>query len=89
VIVIQAMVQFLAQCVAVVLLRRRAVKADAPSFRMPLYPLPVVVAFLGWLFILISSDVDNILFALTITFGGLAIFLYRSRRERTWPFETL
>jgi amino acid transporter len=89
VIVIQAMVQFLAQCVAVVLLRRRAVKADAPSFRMPLYPLPVVVAFLGWLFILISSGVDNILFALTITFGGLTVFLYRSRQEQTWPFETL
>jgi amino acid transporter len=89
VIVIQAMVQFLAQCVAVVLLRRRAVEADAPSFRMPLYPFPVVVAFLGWLFILISSGVSNILFALTITFGGLAIFLYRSRQEQTWPFATL
>jgi amino acid transporter len=89
VIVIQAMVQFLAQCVAVVLLRRRAVDADAPSFRMPLYPVPVVVAFLGWLFILISSGLSNILVAFTITLGGLAVFFYKSRQEQTWPFETL
>jgi amino acid transporter len=89
VIVIQTMVQFLAQCIAVVLLRRRSVETEARSFRMPLYPLPVVVAFLGWLFILISSGISNILFAFTITLGGLAVFLYKSRQEQTWPFEAL
>jgi amino acid transporter len=89
VIVIQTMVQFLAQCIAVVLLRRRSAETDSPSFRMPLYPIPVVIAFLGWLFILISSGVSNILFAFTITLGGLAVFLYKSRQEQAWPFETL
>jgi amino acid transporter len=89
VIVIQTMVQFLAQCVAVVLLRRRQTEGTNLIFRMPLYPVPVVIAFMGWLLILISSGVRNILFAFAITLAGVAIFLYKSRREQRWPFETL
>jgi len=89
VIVIQIMVQFLAQCVAVVFLRRRHVEGHNLAFRMPLYPLPAVIAFLGWLLILISSGARNILFAFAITLAGVAAFLYKSRQEQAWPFETL
>jgi amino acid transporter len=89
VIVIQTMVQFLAQCVAVVLLRRSHAGKNHLTFRMPLYPLPVVIAFIGWLLILASSGVRNILLALAITLAGIAAFLYKSRQEQSWPFETL
>jgi amino acid transporter len=89
IIVIQTMVQFLAQCVAVVLLRRRHIEKNTLIFRMPLYPIPVVIAFMGWLLILIASGVRNILFAFAITLAGVATFLYKSRQEQRWPFETL
>ena len=89
VIVIQTMVQFLAQCVAVVLLRRRHTEENNLVFRMPLYPLPAAIAFIGWLLILISSGIRNILFAFAITLAGVSAFLYKSRQERAWPFETL
>ena len=89
VIVIQTLVQFLAQCVAVVLLRRRHAEEGILTFRMPLYPLPVVIAFMGWLLILISSGVRNILFAFATTLAGVVIFLYKSRQEQRWPFEIL
>jgi hypothetical protein len=83
------MVQFLAQCVAVVLLRKQHAGENNPTFRMPLYPLPAVIAFMGWLLILISSGVNNILFAFAITLAGVVAFLYKSRQEQAWPFETL
>jgi amino acid transporter len=89
VIVIQTMVQFLAQCVAVVLLRSHHAEENNLTFRMPLYPLPVVIAFMGWLLILASSGVRNILLAFAITLAGVAAFLYKSRQEQRWPFETL
>ncbi len=89
VIVIQTMVQFLAQCVAVVLLRGGHAGEHSLTFRMPLYPLPVVVAFLGWLLILISSGVANFFIAFAITLAGVAAFLYKSRQEQAWPFEIL
>jgi amino acid transporter len=89
VIVIQTMVQFLAQCVAVVLLRGHRGRQNVPTFRMPLYPLPVLIAFMGWLLILISSGVRNIALALAVALAGIATFLYKSRQEQSWPFEIL
>jgi amino acid transporter len=87
VIVIQTMVQFLAQCVAVVLLRQRHVEGHIPPFRMPLYPLPVAIAFVGWLLILISSGRNNVLFASILVLTGVLAFLCKSIQERGWPFE--
>jgi len=89
VIVIQTMVQFLAQCVAVVLLRRNHGQGESRTFRMPLYPIPVVIAFIGWLFILISSGLKNIFLALATLLAGVAAFLYKSYQTQGWPFETL
>ena len=49
-LVIQIVTWFAPQCVGVVLIRRLR-KDIARPFQMPLYPLPVVIALLGWLFI--------------------------------------
>jgi amino acid transporter len=87
VIVVQTMVQFLAQCVAVVVLRRNHGQAESRSFRMPLYPIPVMIAFMGWLFILISSGLRNIFLAFATLLVGVAAFLYKSHQEQGWPFE--
>jgi amino acid transporter len=89
VIVIQTMVQFLAQCVAVILLRRNPVQPEARTFRMPLYPIPAVIAFMGWLFILLSSGLKNVALALIALLAGVAAFLYKSHQEQGWPFEAL
>ena len=87
VIVIQTMVQFLAQCVAVVLFRRSDAGKRKPTFRMPFYPIPVAVAFLGWLLILVSSGTRNILVALAAIFVGMTAFLFKTYRLQKWPFQ--
>jgi len=46
-IVIQTLTQSGLLCIAVMLLRRKAITSSG-SFRMPLYPLPAIVALAGW-----------------------------------------
>ncbi len=55
-VVIRIMFQFLLQGVAVLLPRHRRARAErgALSFRMPFYPLPVLLAMSGFVFILFS-----------------------------------
>jgi len=89
VIVIQAIVQFLAQCVAVIVLRRRDEGENKLPFRMPLYPLPVVIAIIGWLLVVLSGGAKNIALAVAVTLAGVAAFLYKSHQEQRWPFEIL
>jgi amino acid transporter len=80
------LVQFIGQVVAVV--RLRAVRPDMPRpFRMWLYPLPALIALLGWIFVLGTSDPLMILFGLGTLALGVVAFFGWSWRTGHWPFE--
>lgn len=84
-IVAQAVLQFSAQCVAVVLLRRR--KHDATdSYRMPLYPVPAAIALAGWIYVVATSGVRYIALAGILLVLGICLYLVRARRRAQWPF---
>jgi amino acid transporter len=78
-------VQFMGQIGGVVLLRRRAPAMERP-FRIWLYPMPLVVALVGWLFIFSTTRVDVILVGLGVLAAGVLCFLAWSARLRQWPF---
>lgn len=83
-IVIQTLFQFTAQCVAVVLLRRQ--RPVAGSFRMPLYPIPVVIALIGWFYIVVSSRPQHVALAIGMLALGVGIYFAQARGRRDWPF---
>ncbi len=80
------LVQFIGQVVAVI--RLRTVRPDmSRPFRMWLYPVPALVALLGWIFVLGTSDPLVILFGLGTLALGVAAFFAWSWRTGHWPFE--
>jgi amino acid transporter len=85
-IVIQIVTQFIAQCIAVILIRRRR-KDIALPFRMPLYPVPALVALAGWIFILVSSGAVYILSGFALLAFGIVAYLLRARTKNQWPFS--
>ncbi len=87
-IVVQTLLQFMAQCVAVLLLRRgERGTAESGLYRMPLYPLPALLALLGWAYIVATSHGRHILLALILGTAGTVVFLIRARRGQEWPFR--
>jgi amino acid transporter len=87
-IVIQVLIQFMAQVIAVTLIRRHRPDIVRP-FRMPLYPLTSAVAFFGWGYILVASGVVYIATGLLLLVCGAGAYLLRARRTREWPFEPI
>ena len=85
-IVIQIVTQFIAQCFAVELIRRRRKDIVRP-FKMRLYPLPVVLAILGWLFVLLESGAAYIAAGMALVLFGVGAYLLRARHLREWPFQ--
>ena len=79
------LVQGLAQILALVVLRRRS---RAP-FRMPLYPVPALVAAAGWL--LAFSFTGSVAIALGVSWLviGAIVFLFAARAQRWWPFAAV
>jgi len=85
-IVIQIVVQVLAQIVAVTMIRRYRPDIQRP-FRMWLYPVPGVVAFALWSYVLATSGWQYILSGFAVLFVGVGVFVVRSKVKQQWPFE--
>ncbi|HXE82767.1 MAG TPA: APC family permease [Gemmatimonadales bacterium] len=87
-IVTRILVQFIGQIVGLILLRRRAPQMRRP-YRMWLYPIPALVALLGWIFVFATTQVRVILFGVGVLLLGCLTFLVWSWRARSWPFGIL
>src|SRR5438876_4368561 len=84
-VTMRILVQFIGQIGAVTLLRRRAPDLPRP-YRMWLYPLPSLVALLGWIFIFATTPKLVMVFGVGALLLGLLCFGVWSWKARTWPF---
>jgi amino acid transporter len=80
------LVQFIGQIFAVMLLRKREPHAQRP-YRIWLYPLPNLIALIGWIFIFATTDWQIIAFGLGTLALGVIFFLGWSRYTERWPFS--
>lgn len=80
------LIQFIGQIFAVMLLRKREPNMPRP-YRVWLYPVPSVIALIGWVFIFATSDFYIILFGLGTLALGIAFFFVWSWRTARWPFS--
>ena len=86
-VVIRIMLQFLVQAIGVIVLRIRRPEMPRP-FRMWFYPLPALIASLGFGYILVvrPNALKEIRYALVILILGIVIYMVRAWRIREWPF---
>jgi amino acid transporter len=86
-VVTRILLQFFLQHVGVMLLRAQRPQLPRP-FRMPLYPLPPLVAMAGFVFMLVnrSHALEGLTVAAGIGISGTVIYLFRAKRLKEWPF---
>jgi amino acid transporter len=79
------LVQFIGQILAVPLLRKRLSASERP-YKMPFYPLPLVISGLGWTYVFVTAGATYVAIGVaTLAAGGVA-FLVWSRASKAWPF---
>ena len=86
-VITRIVLQFFLQHVGVILLRVRRPELNRP-FRMPLFPLPPLVAMAGFLYLLVfrKEPLIGLLVAAGIAVSGTVIYLIRARLLGEWPF---
>jgi hypothetical protein len=69
------------------LLRVQRPELERP-FRIPLYPLPPILAIAGFAFMLVnrSNALGGLAVGVGIALSGTAIYMIRARRLHQWPF---
>lgn len=84
-IAVIVLVQGVGQIVALSVLRRRQPGLRRP-YRMWLYPLPSLIALVGWIYVYYASGWQSIGLSLAwVVVGAIAFFIW-ARIEQTWPF---
>jgi amino acid transporter len=78
-------VQFIAQIAALVVLRRRQPELPRP-YRQWLYPVPCVIALLGWIYVYVSASASALALSAAWIVAGLVVFAIWARINRSWPF---
>lgn len=84
-LVIQIVTQYCAQVVAVTMIRRYRKDIVRP-FRMWLYPLPSLLALVGWTWMLLGSGWSYIALGFGILGLGTIAYLFQSKQRKEWPF---
>jgi amino acid transporter len=77
--------QFVGQIIGVMLLRK--LQPDRPRpYRIWLYPLPCLLALVGWLFMYLSAGVPFMALGAVTLLVGVGAFVTWSASRKTWPF---
>ena len=80
------LIQFVGQIVALWLLRRNAPELVRP-YRVWWYPLPLLLAGVGWLLVFATTPIRTIALALGALGLGVLGYLAWARAARHWPFQ--
>jgi amino acid transporter len=87
ILAMRILIQFIGQSIGLILL----VKAKGLkhfSWRMPLYPLPALLAIGMWAFIFYSTGSKMMLGGITVITLGVIAYLLKANRNKEWPFVT-
>jgi amino acid transporter len=86
-VITRIVLQFFLQHAGVILLRIQRPDLDRP-FKMPLYPLPPLIAMAGFLFVLINRQnaLQGFAAAAAIGLSGTVLYLGRAKKLAQWPF---
>ncbi len=77
------LIQGIAQILALGFLRARG---ERTPFRMPLYPLPALLALAGWSLAFVMTGAAAIALGVGWLAAGAVVFLVAAWRRRWWPF---
>ena len=85
ILAMRIVIQFIGQAVGLIILRRK--KQIVLPFKMPFYPLPVIIAILIWGFIFISTGKEFMISGGIVIISGTIVYLIKSKRSIQWPFS--
>ncbi|MEO8711162.1 MAG: amino acid permease [Parafilimonas sp.] len=86
ILAMRILIQFVGQSIGLLLLHKRKGHKFF-KWKMPLYPLPVILAILIWLYIFYSTELKMMLFAGAIILAGIISYLIKSNYKKEFPFN--
>jgi fructoselysine transporter len=86
ILAMRIMIQFVGQAIGLLMLRMNKNDIVFP-YKMPLFPVPVILAIAMWIFILISTGSNLMTGGLLIILLGAIVYFIKAKMKQEWPFK--
>jgi amino acid transporter len=87
ILAMRILLQFIGQAIGVILLRRKKGTAQLP-YKMPVYPIPVILAIIMWLFVFFATGIAVIVSFLLVFGSGVVVYFIYANFTGKWPYPT-
>ncbi|MGC4104536.1 APC family permease [Ferruginibacter sp.] len=87
ILAMRIIVQFIGQAIGVMLLRKRNGTTHL-TYKMPLYPLPVILAIAIWLAVFFATGLTIIISFLVVFGSGVIVYFIYARLQGKWPYTS-
>ncbi len=87
ILAMRILIQFISQAIGLLMLRRKRKAGDFP-YKMPLFPIPALLAIAMWLALFCATGTKMMLSGLGVTVAGTFVYLIQARMQREWPFKS-
>jgi fructoselysine transporter len=85
ILAMRILLQFIGQAIGVMLLRKKNGSSKLP-YKMPFYPLPILLAISMWLFIFYATGLAIQLSFFLVFGSGLLVYFIQAKMKKYWPF---
>ncbi|MEP6514206.1 MAG: amino acid permease [Parafilimonas sp.] len=85
ILAMRILIQFIGQAVGLLLLSKQKGR-NKIAWRMPLYPVPVIVAIAIWIFIFYSTGLMMMVGGIIVICTGVIAYLIKAYINKEWPF---
>lgn len=86
ILAMRILIQFIGQGAGLLILSKRKGRSFF-KWKMPLFPIPVILAVLIWLGIFFSTGKQMIFTGLGVIAAGIIAFCIKAKYNKEWPFE--
>ncbi len=87
ILAIRILIQFVGQAIGLLMLSKRKGR-NFLKWKMPLFPVPVVLAIIMWLYIFKSTSMQMAVSGLTVITIGIVVYLLKAKYNKEWPFKS-
>ncbi|MEO8764593.1 MAG: amino acid permease [Ginsengibacter sp.] len=85
ILAMRIIIQFIGQAIGLLILRSKKRHVEFP-YKMPLFPLPIILAIAIWIFILLSTGKNLMAGGLLVIFLGTIVYMIKAKLRKEWPF---
>jgi fructoselysine transporter len=86
ILAMRILIQFVGQAIGLLILSKREGR-NFLKWKMPLFPVPVILAIIMWLYIFKSTSIRMAASGLLVIATGIIVYFLTARYNKEWPFK--